>query len=75
MELKAGQYVRHAKYGWGTIMDHDREQTLVCFRRIGIKRLQAGSATFVAIGGEASKRKPPVVTGTGRASGRSGSGR
>lgn len=57
MELKAGQYVRHAKYGWGTIMDHDREQTLVSFRRIGVKRLEADSATFVAVGGETPKKK------------------
>jgi len=58
MKLKPGQYVRHSQYGWGTIMDHDREQTLVFFRRIGIKRLQADSATFVAIGGEMPKKKP-----------------
>jgi hypothetical protein len=58
MELKPGQYVRHSKYGWGTIVDHDAEQTLVCFRRIGIKRLEADSATFVAVGGEAPKKKP-----------------
>jgi hypothetical protein len=58
MKLKPGQYVRHSQYGWGTIMDHDREQTLVFFRRIGIKRLQADSATFVAVGGEMPKKKP-----------------
>lgn len=57
MVFKKGQYVRHSKYGWGTIMDHDREQTLVCFRRIGIKRLKADAAIFVAIGGEAPKKK------------------
>jgi len=57
MKLKAGQYVRHSKYGWGTIMDHDPNQTLVFFRRIGIKRLEAESATFVAVGGEAPKNK------------------
>jgi hypothetical protein len=58
MKLKPGQYVRHSQYGWGTIMDHDREQTLVFFRRIGIKRLQADSTTFVAVGGEMPKKKP-----------------
>jgi len=58
MKLKPGQYVRHSKYGWGTIMDHDREQTLVFFRRIGIKRLQADSATLVAVGGEMPRKKP-----------------
>ena len=57
MTLKAGQYVRHSKFGWGTIMDHDRQQTLVSFRRIGIKRLEADPATFIAFGGEAPKKK------------------
>lgn len=65
MTLKAGQYVRHSKYGWGTIMDHDRDQTLVFFRRIGIKRLQADSATFVAVGGEAPKKKRASLGATG----------
>lgn len=57
MNLKAGQYVRHSKYGWGTVVDHDRHQTLVLFRRIGMKKLEAESATFVAVGGEAPKKK------------------
>jgi phosphosulfolactate synthase (CoM biosynthesis protein A) len=57
MTVKAGQYVRHSKYGWGTIVDHDRDQTLVSFRRIGIKKLQTDSTTFVAVGGEAPKKK------------------
>ena len=57
MTLKVGQYVRHSKYGWGTIIDHDHDQTLVSFRRIGIRKLQAGLATFVAVGGEAPKKK------------------
>ena len=66
MTLKAGQYVRHSQYGWGTIMSHDRHQTLVFFRRIGIKRLDADSATFVAVGGEAPKKKrdPQGTTGS-----------
>ena len=58
MTLKAGQYVRHAKYGWGTIVDHDREQTLVYFRTIGIKKLEASAATFAMVGGEVLKKKP-----------------
>lgn len=69
MKLKSGQYVRHSKYGWGTIMDHDAEQTLVCFRRIGIMRLQGDSATFVAVGGETRKknrlRRPDPQTASG----------
>jgi len=57
MELKAGQYVRHPKYGWGTIVDCDRHQTLVMFRSIGIKRLQTDAANFVAVTGETPKKK------------------
>jgi len=65
MTLKIGQYVRHSKYGWGTIMDHDRDQTLVFFRRIGIKKLETDLATFVAVGGEAptKKRRPRAQPG------------
>ena len=59
VELKAGQYVRHSKYGWGTVMDYDRHQTLVLFRRVGFKRLQTDSANFAAVGDETPKKKRP----------------
>ena len=57
MELKTGQYVRHFKYGWGTVMEYDHHQTLVLFRSIGIKRLETDSANFTAIAGEAPMKK------------------
>ncbi|HEV3277823.1 MAG TPA: hypothetical protein VG860_13475 [Terriglobia bacterium] len=57
MTLKAGQYVRHAKYGWGTVVEYDRDRTLVYFRSIGIKRLETDSANFAAVAGEAPKKK------------------
>jgi hypothetical protein len=57
MKLKTGQYVRHSKYGWGTIVDYDRHQTLVLFRSIGFKRLQTDPANFAMVSGEASKKK------------------
>lgn len=57
MELKAGQYVRHSKYGWGTIVDCDRRHTLVFFRSVGVKRLQTDSSNFTAVGGEVPKKK------------------
>ncbi|HXJ94629.1 MAG TPA: hypothetical protein VMT20_17415 [Terriglobia bacterium] len=57
MELKTGQYVRHAKYGWGTILDYNRHQTVVIFRGIGIKRLQTDPANFASVTGEAPKKK------------------
>ncbi len=33
MKLKVGQYVRHWKYGWGAILERDRDQTMVYFQR------------------------------------------
>ena len=57
MELKTGQYVRHSKYGWGTVVEYNRDQTLVFFRSIGIKRLQTDSATFDSVGSLAPKKK------------------
>lgn len=39
MRLKRGQYVRHSKDGWGTILERSDNQTTVYFRTIGIKRL------------------------------------
>ena len=58
MELKTGQYVRHSKYGWGTVVEYDRDQTVVYFRSIGIKRLETDSANFTAVAGEPPKKKP-----------------
>jgi hypothetical protein len=58
MELKTGQYVRHLKYGWGTVVDYNRRQTLVFFRSIGVKRLQTDPSNFTAVGGEAPKKSP-----------------
>ncbi len=57
MTLKIGQYVRHSKYGWGTVMEWDRSQTLVYFRSIGVKKLATASANFAMVGGEAAKKK------------------
>ena len=57
MELKNGQYVRHTKYGWGTILAYDRDQTVVIFRSIGVKRLQTHPANFASVGGESPKKK------------------
>ena len=57
MILKAGQYVRHGKYGWGTVVEYDRDQTMVYFRSIGIKRLETHSANFTTVAGEEPKKK------------------
>ena len=60
MELKTGQYVRHPKYGWGTIVDYNPHETLVIFSGIGIKRLQTDPGNFAAVSGEAPKKKTGV---------------
>ena len=57
MRLKRGQYVHHSKYGWGTILERNDNQTMVYFRTVGIKRLLTSSANFAMIGGEALKKK------------------
>ncbi len=57
MELKTGQYVRHSKYGWGTVVEYDRDRTLVYFSSIGIKRLETSTTSFAAVAGEAPKKK------------------
>ncbi|HEY6272368.1 MAG TPA: hypothetical protein VIX19_10290 [Terriglobales bacterium] len=60
MELKTGQYVRHRKYGRGTILEYNPHQTLVIFRGIGIKRLQTAPTNFAAVSSEAPKKKTRV---------------
>lgn len=57
MRLKPGQYVCHAKFGWGTILEDDRKSTLVYFRTVGIKKLTiTTSDTFTMIGGQSQKK-------------------
>jgi co-chaperonin GroES (HSP10) len=34
MKLEFGQYVRHGKYGWGTIVELDGNRTMVYFRTL-----------------------------------------
>jgi len=58
MKVKEGQYVRHAQYGWGMVLDCAKHHTTVLFRSIGVKRLAASSAVFANVGGEASRKKP-----------------
>jgi hypothetical protein len=49
MRLKDGQYVRHSKYGWGTILEHDRHHTMVYFHRVGVRKLTASEAVFQVV--------------------------
>ncbi|HEV2494932.1 MAG TPA: hypothetical protein VG204_17860 [Terriglobia bacterium] len=57
MKLKRGQYVRHPKYGWGTIMECNGTRTMVYFRTVGIKKLATSSDNFAMVGGESVKKK------------------
>lgn len=60
MTLKKGQYVRHAKYGWGTVVEHDGRTTTVYFRTIGLKKLPAALALFANVEAAAPVKKSAV---------------
>ena len=60
MTLKKGQYVRHVKYGWGTVVEHDSRETTVYFRTIGLKKLPASQALFANVEGAAHAKKSAV---------------
>jgi hypothetical protein len=57
MKFKAGQYIRHAKYGCGTIVTRDDERTTVDFDTAGMKLFVTSLATFEPAEGEAPKKK------------------
>jgi hypothetical protein len=49
MKLLRGQYVRHSKYGWGTILECDRHHTIVFFYRVGVRKLTVSEAVFKVV--------------------------
>jgi len=49
MKLVRGQYVRHSKYGWGTILDCEPGHTTVYFRTVGVRRLPLSEAVFQVV--------------------------
>ncbi len=57
MNFKTGQYVRHAKYGNGIIVERDEERTTVDFDTAGLKKFVTSIAAFEIAEGEAPKRK------------------
>jgi len=57
MILKPGQYVRHAKYGCGTIVTRDDDRTTVDFDLAGLKMFVTSLAAFEVAEGEAPKKK------------------
>ncbi len=60
MNLKAGQYIRHAKYGLGTIVERDDDRTTVEFDTAGVRKFVTSLAAFEAAEGEAPKKKRAV---------------
>jgi hypothetical protein len=57
MAFKTGQYVRHAKYGNGTIVELGDDRTVVDFDAFGTKKFVTSLATFEVAEGTAPKRK------------------
>jgi len=60
MKLKPGQYMRHAKFGWGTILEDDTKWALVYFRTVGIRKLAITPGMFSLIGGQSQKKRLPI---------------
>lgn len=61
MNLKPGQYIRHAKYGCGTIVTRDSERTTVDFDTAGTKLFVTGLAAFEMAEGQAPVKKRPAA--------------
>ncbi|MGH9325580.1 MAG: hypothetical protein ACRD2B_02650 [Terriglobia bacterium] len=57
MTLKTGQYIRHAKYGCGTIVERDEDRTVVDFDTAGVKKFVTSIAIFEIAEGEAPKKR------------------
>ncbi len=57
MTFKAGQYIRHSKYGNGTIVERDEDRTTVDFDTFGVKKFVTSLAAFEVAEGVAPKRK------------------
>jgi len=55
MNLKPGQYIRHAKYGCGTIVTRDNDRTTVDFDTAGTKLFVTALAAF-----EMAEGQPPA---------------
>jgi hypothetical protein len=62
MPLKAGQYIRHTKYGLGTIISRDENRTVVDFDTAGMKLFVTPMATFEVAEGQAPVRKKRAST-------------
>lgn len=61
MNLKLGQYIRHAKYGCGTIVARDDDRTTVDFDTAGLRKFVTSLASFEVAEGQAPKKKRAAV--------------
>ena len=61
MKLKSGQYIRHSKYGCGTIIERTDERTTVDFDSAGMKKFLTSLAVFEIAEGEPPVRKKVSV--------------
>ena len=57
MNLKTGQYIRHSKYGTGTIVERNEERTTVEFDTAGVRTFVTSLASFEIAEGEAPIKK------------------
>ncbi len=57
MKLKQGQYVRHPRFGWGTVLERHDNQTMVYFQTVGVKRFPVSQAVFEVFENKAAKKK------------------
>jgi hypothetical protein len=60
MKLRQGQYVRHSKFGWGTVLERDSNQTMVFFHTVGVRKFAVSQATFEVVENKAAKKKAAV---------------
>ncbi|MGH9434748.1 MAG: hypothetical protein ACRD11_02530 [Terriglobia bacterium] len=58
MKLKTGQFVRHTKYGWGTILENSGDRTEVFFQTVGIKKFVTSVTTFAYVQDQMPRKKP-----------------
>jgi DNA invertase Pin-like site-specific DNA recombinase len=61
MNLKPGQYIRHAKYGCGTVVTCENDRTTVDFDTAGLKIFVSSLAAFEPAEGQAPKRRQPAA--------------
>lgn len=58
MKLTRGQYVRHSKFGWGTILECNRHHTMVYFYRVvGVRKLTVSKAVFQVVEDEVAMKR------------------